>query len=530
MIPARTATADQPPRPIPSHPDLLWLVCAGALIVALAIPFFLIDVPPVQDYPNHLARYFVLAHPDDPTLAQIYAPAWRILPNLGMDVLGMALLKVLPVHVGGRILLAVSLFAPVIGVIVFSRVMFGRFLYWPLASGVMAYNGIFHLGFMNFLLSLGMALIGAAVWLAMRRRDSALGAALVGAVAAAVIFFCHIFGVILFGVLLGGLELARLVALRQDGKPIAVPAITTAVLGLAVLAPVIVLYLASPLADGGQAFGEWGGRYKLAAFLTPFATYSKAITVITAVALLVFLVLNRTRLRMAPGIGIALLALLLIYAVVPIAIGRGSFIDSRLGVMMGLLLFAGFAPDLPRRSALIFASLFAALIAGRTVYIASVWIDHRHDLADLSKAISYVPEGARVMSARGYLGYQTDNVSHAGRALPGFYRLDGHLAALMVIERRAFWPLLFADATQQPLVVRPPYAAISHPLQEAVHWPVLQQQQFTAENLEDARYLPGWRDKFDYVLLIDPPAALTVPQGLQPIVTTGFAILYRIER
>lgn len=529
MTPNHTTFAPQPSPPIPSQPDRLWLLCAGALVVALAIPFFLVDIPPVQDYPNHLARYFVLAHPEDPWLAKFYAPAWRILPNLGMDVLGMALLKLLPVHVGGRILLAVSLFMPVIGAVVFSRVMFGRYLYWPLASGLMAYSGIFHLGFMNFLLSLGVALIGAAIWLAMRRRGSALGAAVVGAIAASVIFFCHVFGVILFGVLLGALEIARLAALRRDGKPITKPAAVTALLGLVVLAPVLGLYLASPLSDG-QAFGEWGGRYKLAAFLTPFATYSKVVTMVTAIAVLIFLVLNRSRLRMAPGIGIALLVLLLIFAAAPIAIGRGSFIDSRLGVMMALLLFAGMAPDLPRRSALVFAGIFAALIAGRSAYIATVWADHRHDLADLRMAISQLPDGARVLSARGHLGYQTENVSHAGRALPGFYRLDGHLAALMVIERRAFWPLLFADATQQPLVVRSPYAAISHPLRESVYWPVLQQEQFTADDLDDARYLPGWRDKFDYVLLTDPPDRLTLPQGLKQVISTDFAILYSIER
>ena len=53
----------------------------------LAIPFFLVDVPPVLDYPNHLARFFVLAHPEDPVLSEMYAPNWRILPNLGIGLI-----------------------------------------------------------------------------------------------------------------------------------------------------------------------------------------------------------------------------------------------------------------------------------------------------------------------------------------------------------------------------------------------------------------------------------------------------------
>src|SRR5215510_15104563 len=69
-----------------------WGLAAGLLVIVLAIPFVLVDVPPVLDYPNHLARYFVLAHPDDPFLSQMFAPHWGILPNQGMDIVGALLL------------------------------------------------------------------------------------------------------------------------------------------------------------------------------------------------------------------------------------------------------------------------------------------------------------------------------------------------------------------------------------------------------------------------------------------------------
>src|SRR5690242_15542579 len=101
-----------------------WLLAAGLLAIVLAVPLGLVDVPPVLDYPNHLARYFVLAHPDDPVTSQMYAVRWGILPNLGMDVIGAAVLRTTDVHVGGRLLLALSLFAPVIGVIAYHRAVF----------------------------------------------------------------------------------------------------------------------------------------------------------------------------------------------------------------------------------------------------------------------------------------------------------------------------------------------------------------------------------------------------------------------
>src|SRR5258705_1276452 len=181
-----------------------------ALVVVLAIPFFLVDVPPMLDYPNHLARYFVLAHPDDPILSQMYAPHWGILPNLGTDVIGAGLLRVTSVHVGGRLILALSLFAPVIGVVAYSRLAFGRFSYWPLASGLAAYNGVFFLGLMNFQLAVRLTLTRAAAWMALRRRASWPASLAVGAGAATIIFFFYILGGVVFALLICTAGIARL--------------------------------------------------------------------------------------------------------------------------------------------------------------------------------------------------------------------------------------------------------------------------------------------------------------------------------
>src|SRR5437016_360208 len=87
--------------------DRLWWLAAAALVVVLAVPFFLVEVPPVEDYPNHLARIFLLAFgADDPVLSRMYAPEWHLVPNLAIDIVGPPLMHLLPVHVTGRVLLA----------------------------------------------------------------------------------------------------------------------------------------------------------------------------------------------------------------------------------------------------------------------------------------------------------------------------------------------------------------------------------------------------------------------------------------
>lgn len=507
-------------------PSWRWPVAAGLLAILLAIPFFLVDVPPVLDYPNHLARYFVLAHPDDPILSQMYAPHWVVLPNLGMDVIGAAILRVTDVYVGGRILLALSLFAPIVGVIAYHRAAFGRYSFWPLASGLVAYNGAFLLGFMNFLLSLGFALIGSAIWIVLRRRKMLLVPIAVGAVAAAVIFFSHIFGVVLFALLITSNEAdllwRRLKSglLRLSDLAYAAGAIAAA------LSPALLLYFLSPLQTGDASIGEWRGFAKFWSIFAPFMTTSVALTAMTGIA--VILLLYRRQLQLAPGLPLALTGLVIAFVVAPSSMARGTtfvaFIDLRFAMMMGLLLFAGIQPHLTSRQAILTGLVVGALIVLRSGYVGMTWIDHRQDLADLRAAIANVQPGARVLAARGHPGGET-NVQPAERALPGIYRLDGHLAALVVIERSAFYPLLFADPTQQPVIVKPPFDRIAQPLSEPIEW-----QWLMGEGpATDVRYLRHWQQDFDYVLLIDPPGVTQSPPTLSPLYRGNYAQLYRID-
>lgn len=207
----------------------------------------------------------------------------------------------------------------------------------------------------------------------------------------------------------------------------------------------------------------------------------------------------------------------------------GTFVDLRFALMFGLLLFAGIRPRPNVTEAAVAGLAIGILIALRSAQIGATWIEHRSDLADLRAAISTVEPGTRVLAARGHPGHLTD-AEPKGRALPGIYRLDGHLAALLSNERKAFWPLLFADPTQQPLTVKPPFDRIAQPLSEPVEWQWLAQEPLPPEALRGARYLAHWRRDFDYVLLIDPPAAVQSHPGMSPLYRGSYAHLYRVDR
>lgn len=505
----------------------VWWLLAAALLLVLVAPFALVDMPPVLDYPNHLARYFVLAHPDDPVLSQMYAPNWRILPNLGLDLIGAALLRVSDVHVGGRILLALSLVAPVLGAIVYHRAVFGRASLWPLASGMIAYNGVFFLGFMNFLLAIGVALCAAGGWIVLGRRNMTGVQIVFGGLAAALTFICHIFGAAFFALLIGAFEADGLWRRRRSAG-LLLPGALVAARIAAALSPAVLLYCLCPLNAATAPMGPWLWHDKLWRLLTPFMTYNPGLTVATAVVMLSSLMLLRRQLRCAPGLPLALAALMIVYVAVPETMSTGTLIDLRFSTMACLLLFAGLEPDLTMRQARLVTAVFGALIVVRTAYVGATWFDHRKDLAEFRAAIANVAPGTRVLATRSY----PDEIVYAStpeRLLPGLYPTDNHLPALLLIERRAFWPLLFAHPAQQPIRVLPPYDKLSYPVGMPVKWQWLSDQSYSILQLSVAPYLPNWRSNFDEVLLIDPPAPLPPIEGLSELHPGTYVKLYRIE-
>src|SRR5690349_9210690 len=79
---------------------------AFVLILAamLLTPIWIVAFPPLLDYPNHLARSFVLAHLNDPafTFSQFYRSDWGAYPYLGMDASLAVLGRAFPIETAGR--------------------------------------------------------------------------------------------------------------------------------------------------------------------------------------------------------------------------------------------------------------------------------------------------------------------------------------------------------------------------------------------------------------------------------------------
>src|ERR1700724_3108701 len=134
---------------------------------ALLAPIWMVEFPPLLDYPNHLARSFVLAHLNDPafTFTRFYRADWGAYPYLGMDASLAVLGRLFPIETAGRIFLSLCALAfPAAAWFFLRQVNPGEdaAALWAL---LIAYNVFFLEGFLNFDLSLAVGLFALGLWL-----------------------------------------------------------------------------------------------------------------------------------------------------------------------------------------------------------------------------------------------------------------------------------------------------------------------------------------------------------------------------
>src|SRR5665213_1128412 len=98
---------------VPTQRPGLRLALILILAAMLVAPIWIVPFPPLLDYPNHLARSFVLSHLNDPafTFSRFYRADWRAYPYLGMDASLAVLDKIFPIETAGRVFLSLCALA-----------------------------------------------------------------------------------------------------------------------------------------------------------------------------------------------------------------------------------------------------------------------------------------------------------------------------------------------------------------------------------------------------------------------------------
>jgi hypothetical protein len=490
-----------------------WRATALALLAALAVPLLVVDVPPVLDYPNHLARLAYLAYgAHDPWLSRMFVTRWAIIPNLGIDVIVPPLMRLFPVHVAGRIGLGLALLLPPIGVVAYHRAVFGRRSWWPLVAAGTAYGALTLFGMESCLISVGLALLLAAAWEGPRSRGS-LALAPAAGTAASAIFLCHGAGAAFLLVLLASADAADVASAIRRGALDRRALMTRALsLGIVFLGP-FALYTRSTMVgvvpDGAPPGALDHLRIAGAAFMGYHPAWDAFTAAAVAGVMLACLAVGRARLAPRAFIGLPLLIAIFLRA--PDASLATPLADYRAATLLTLYALATF--DLSgtrRRVASLLAVAAVAVFFARAAVVEEAWRGHQRDVDMLREAIAPVQAGSKVLVATG-IGPQASpgylNRLPTARIILGRYVSDVHMGGLLTVERDAWWPNVFAFRRQQPVQVNrafdvaAPYRTLADP--HMPDWYALTEKVSLGYAVLDP-FMADWQSRFEWVLILDP--------------------------
>lgn len=441
------------------------------LLVAALAPLFVVTVPPLHDYPFHLARADILASlPNSAFLRQHYQIGSFVLPNVGMDLVMLGLIQKLPVLVAGRVLVGLTLLTILTGTVALHAALHRRFSAWPLLAAFFLYNWILSYGFLNYLLGVGLMLWAAAIWAALRERGALLRVT-VASVSALALLFCHLMALGLFALVIGGMELQRAaVSWRAERwnvlRDLALAAVPFAI-------ALLVFVLVSPAAGEAQhsvAYHGGLGWKPLAAYrslLTPIGGLD-GLTLLP-VLLGVAVALWRRRLRLAFPMTLPLALLVATFIAMPFYIFGGEVADARLPVAILFVAIAATGVVGVGRHAIglcIVAAL--ALLSLRSAVIARDWIGDDTRIAAFTDAFRRLPDGATLYAASAGRYPSIDYRDDAGLAL--WNPPLKHVVSLASIGRKVFVPATWSNPFQQPIQVQERLAPVkefqgSNPLQ-----------------------------------------------------------------
>lgn len=454
---------------MPSHSEIAansphdWKVTAAivAIFVAAIVPVIAAPILPMVDYYSHVARYFVLANLNsDAFLGQFYEARWAILPNIGLDVIGVSLMKILPPLSVAKLLVLMIFAVQYFGLIAFNRQITGSISpVTALLATPLLYSFILGWGFANFLLALGFVFWGAAWWLAQRHRP--WRAIPVACAISVLIFLTHGVAFALYGILLGGLELGRFFGAR----PRSLRTLLTSMSALAVqaVAPLF-LFLASPtssslngVSNADESIRKLAHDGQLAHRLQELAAYrlttiyrvsespSLALDLVSfgMIAGIIAVLLFHRRLKLPLLAVPALLIAAVLVAFVPPALFGVGYIADRMPLFMAFILVGSLVPRLQGGAIeRVCITLLVAVVGLKLVWTGVAWQANRQDLADFEAVAANIPPHSLVAYANIANQHRLETESRCQMYGP------------IVMPLRAAASPLFAYRSQQPIALR----------------------------------------------------------------------------
>ena len=473
---------------------------ALATLIAI-VPLLWPEIPPLVDLPGHMGRYRVqlTALNQAPWLAEWYNFEWSLIGNLGIDLLVVPFAKLFGLELGVKLIVMTIPALTVAGLLWIAREVHGRIPPTAMFALPLAYSYPFQFGFVNFALSMGLALCLFALWLRMARLGRIGLRAIVFVPLSCLLWLCHTFGWGVLGVLAFSAEMIRQHDARKDaGSSHWVQSWIRAGLGCVPLALPMILMIFWRSGDHvtGQTADWFNWQAKVAWVMMVLRDRWEFWDIAsTAVFLLVlFKAVRDPAIEYSRNLVLSALFLAAVFLLLPRIVFGSAYADMRLAPFVVAVALIAIRPKVGMTVrhagvvAMLGMSFFLARTAGTT---ASYWLfdrDYDTELAALDK----LPKGARLVS---FVGTNCRNEWKMSRL--------EHLPAIALVRKLAYTNDQWSMPGAQLLTARYSKAGIfAHDPSEIVTPGWCPREWWKPIDFSIARFP---REAFDYVWLIRTP-------------------------
>jgi hypothetical protein len=490
-----------------------------ALFAVLLSPALAFDFPAMVDYPNHLARMFILSREGLSEPNKFYEVTWALYPNLAMDVVVPLWARLMSVEAATRLFYLLSQLLVISGAIVLEHVVKGRAAIAPLTAAMFLYTLPFAWGFVNFEFGFGAALWAILAWLLSEGKPLA-ARFVINCVAIGVLFFAHFFAFGVYGAVIGLHELWRL---SSGNATLKSTASTLAMLAAPVAALLILMaYFGGSV--GGTAM-EWGLNTKLRGLFHAMSGYSfglSAACMYFVLATLALLALRR-HLHFTKSGRWIVLGFALLFIAMPFRLLDTTFADVRIVSAAAFIFPAFLQVSYPSRHwRFVIASASVICAVANLALIWFVWASYRPDYDALIASFAQIAKGSTVLVAHG--GDAKDPPEDL------FVYPIYHAPTLAVAYADALVPTFFSYPGKQPVTVRPPYRHLSLLQGEPVPVGLLRAAAEAGTSKAVPEFIRNWPGDFDYLYVVGPSVPNPFPNLLRELAKGTRFVLYKIER
>jgi hypothetical protein len=499
----------------PSHENYANLVIIALLFAFSLIPVLSVDIPAMNDYPNHLARMYLLT---TPSVNPFYQISWKLNPYIAMDLIVPQLAHVVSVETATRLFYVLSQCLIFTGAIAAEYAMKRQHQLAGYVAVAMLYCAPFTLGLLNFEFGLGLALWGFACWLLVQ--DKPWFTRLVcHSIFVVILFLSHFFALGIYGVTVGLYELWRIHSqawqikrLAQIGLILATPAMI-----------MIALMRFSGASIGGSVF-EWSLTWKFLSLPLFTSAYSLPLSgLCLAVLIIAWLVLRykNTVVFLAPGKWIAA-GYLLLYFIMPWRLFDSTYMELRV-IVAAILFLPACISFVPKKNwQFYFAASGMTLIAiVLTSKVFFVWQAYQPEYAKMKLSFEYIQPKSRILigdSSNG--GSETDGRMYFAPTLAVYY------AGALV-------PSLFTAPASQDVRLKPEFRRFE--VTDTFQYGPVPLDELIAIASDSSSstsppFVRHWVSDFDYLYVVGRHVSNLMPELLEELVSSERFALYRIRR